>query len=246
MKLDGEQDALVDAVAAANPRTVVVLQTGGPVLMPWAGKVAAIVEAWYPGRAGGEAIANVLTGRINPSGHLPVTFPRSLDQLPWPGEPREGDVVYQEGAAVGYKWFDREGHAPLFAFGHGLSYTRFAFDHLVATRDGDGLVAIVEVSNQGERPGADVVQLYVEGPGWEAPRRLAGFARVELAAGETRRVEIPVDPRLLATWFMGRPGWTHPAGAYTVSVGHSSRELVQSVVVELPPSYLPPDWKPAR
>jgi beta-glucosidase len=245
MQLDGEQDALVAAVAAANPRTVVVLQTGGPVLMPWADEVPAIVEAWYPGRAGGEAIARVLAGEVNPSGHLPVTFPRSLDQLPYPGEPREGDVVYDEGAAVGYKWFDRQGHEPLFPFGHGLSYTRFAFDHLVATREGDGLVAIVEVTNTGDRAGAEVVQLYVEGRGWEAPRRLGGFAKVELAPGEAKQVEIQVDPRLLATWFTGRPGWTHPAGAYTVGVGHSSRELVQSVIVELPPSYLPPEWKPA-
>jgi beta-glucosidase len=244
MQLDGEQDALVAAVAAANPRTVVVLQTGGPVLMPWADSVPAIVAAWYPGRAGGEAVANVLTGEVNPSGHLPVTFPRSLSQLPYPGEPRRGDVVYHEGAAVGYKWFDREGHEPLFAFGHGLSYTRFAFDHLVATRDGDGVVAIVEVTNTGRRAGAEVVQVYVSGQGWEAPRRLGGFARVELQPGETRRVEIPVDPRLLASWFTGRPGWTHAAGAYTVSVGHSSRELAQSVIVELPPSYLEPGWRP--
>jgi beta-glucosidase len=246
MELDGEQDALIEAVAAANPRTVVVLETGGPVLMPWADQVLAIVEAWYPGRAGGEAIARVLTGEVNPSGHLPVTFPKSLDQLPYPGEPRRGDVVYDEGAAVGYKWFDLKGHEPLFPFGHGLSYTRFAFDHLAASRDGEGLVAMVEVTNTGDRPGADVVQVYIGGPGWEAPRRLGGFAKVELAPGEKRRVEIPIDPRLLATWFTGRPGWTRPAGAYTVSVGHSSRELVQSVMVELPPSHLPPGWKPDR
>ncbi len=246
MQLDGEQDALIEAVAAANPRTVVVLETGGPVLMPWAAKVPAIVEAWYPGRAGGEAIARVLTGEVNPSGHLPVTFPKSLDQLPFPGEPRRGDVVYDEGAAVGYKWFDLKGHEPLFPFGHGLSYTRFAFGHLAATRDGDGLVAMVEVTNTGDRPGAEVVQVYVGGPGWEAPRRLGGFAKVELAPGERRRIEISIDPRLLATWFTGRPGWTRPAGAYTVSVGHSSRELVETVMVELPPSHLAPGWKPDR
>jgi beta-glucosidase len=244
MRLDGQQDALIDAVAAANPRTVVVLQTGGPVLMPWAEQVPAIVEAWYPGRVGGEAIANVLTGKVNPSGHLPTTFPASLSQLPYPGEPRKGDVEYSEGAAVGYKWFDREGHAPLFPFGHGLSYTTFVHDHLAVTRDGDGLVAMVEVTNTGARAGADVVQVYVSGLGWEAPRRLGGFAKVSLQPGERRMVEIEVDPRLLGEWYADRPGWTHAAGAYTVTVGYSSRDLGESLHVELPPSHLPPDWKP--
>jgi beta-glucosidase len=243
--LDGEQDALIEAVAGANDNTVVVLETGGPVLMPWAGKVPAILAAWYPGRAGGEAIANVLTGRVNPSGHLPATFPASLDQLPHPEEPHEGDVVYSEGAAVGYKWFDREDHAPLFAFGHGLSYTTFHHDHLVVTREGDGLVAMVEVTNTGEVAGADVVQIYVSGRGWEAPRRLGGFAKVFLQPGEKQTLEIHVDPRLLGEWYPDRPGWTHAAGAYTVTVGHSSRDLGESLLVELPPSHLPPDWRPA-
>ena len=112
------------------------------------------------------------------------------------------------------------------------------------TREGDGLVAMVEVANTGERAGADVVQLYVSGRGWEAPRRLGGFARVWLEPGERKVVEIHVDPRLLGTWFTGRPGWTHAAGAYTVTVGHSSRELGESLIVELPPMHLPPDWRP--
>src|SRR5690606_21527691 len=244
LKLDGEQDALVNATTTANPNTVVVLQTGGPVLMPWADKVPAILAAWYPGRMGGAAIARVLTGAVNPSGHLPATFPRSLDQLPWPDDLRTGDLVYDEGALVGYKWFDAKGHDPLLPFGHGLSYTTFDYDHLVATRGGDGAVAMLEVTNTGEWAGADVVQLYVSGPGWPAPRRLGGFTRVELAAGERRRVEIHVDPRLLGDWYTNRAGWTHAAGAYTVSVGHSSRELTDSVAIELPPSYLPPEWEP--
>ena len=238
------QDALIGAVAAANRNTVVVLQTGGPVLMPWADAVPAIVEAWYPGRMGGAAIARVLTGAVNPSGHLPATFLRALDQLPYPGEPRTGDLAYEEGAAVGYKWFDARGHEPLFPFGHGLSYSEFTFDHLVVTREGEGLVAMVEVTNTGDRAGADVVQLYVSGRGWEAPRRLGGFARVELAPGERKVVEIHVDPRLLGTWYTARPGWTHAAGAYTVTVGHSSRELGEALLVELPPMHLPPEWRP--
>src|SRR5690606_41372975 len=146
------------AVASANPDTVVVLQTGGPILMPWADNVPAIVEAWYPGRMGGAAIARVLTGAVNPGGHLPATFPQPLDPLPGPGKPRTGDLAYPEGALVGYKWFDAKGHVPLFPFGHGLSYTSFDYDHLVATREGDGLVAMVEVTNTGARAGADVVQ----------------------------------------------------------------------------------------
>lgn len=244
LRLDGEQDALIEAVAAANRNTVVVLQTGGPVLMPWAAEVPAIVEAWYPGRMGGAAIARVLTGAVDPSGHLPVTFPRSVDQLPHPGEPRTGDLVYSEGAAVGYKWFDAQDHEPLFPFGHGLSYTRFAFDGLDVSRDGDGLVVHADVRNTGVRAGSDVVQVYVSGEDWDAPRRLGGFARVELAPGETRRVHIPIDPRLLAVWDSARPGWTRAAGTYTVTIGHSSRELAASQAVELPSAHLPPEWRP--
>jgi beta-glucosidase len=244
MALGAGQDALIDAVAEAQPLTAVVLETGGPVLMPWADKIPAIVEAWYPGRMGGAAIARVLSGAVNPSGHLPATFPRSLGQLPYPGEPRHGDVTYSEGAAVGYKWLDREGHWPLVPFGHGLSYSTFTFDHLAVAREGDGLVAMVEVTNTGPRAGADVVQIYVSGPGWEAPQRLGGFAKVELQPGERKMVEIHVDPRLLAEWHTDRPGWTHAAGIYKVTVGHSSRDLGEVLMIELPPMHLPPTWKP--
>jgi beta-glucosidase len=245
MALGEGQDELIEAVALSNPNTVVVLQTGGPVAMPWLLDVPAIVAAWYPGRMGGAAIARVLTGAVNPSGHLPATFPALIEQLPHP-DLRSGDLAYPEGATVGYKWFDARGYEPLFPFGHGLSYTRFEFDHLAVAREGDGLVALVDVHNTGERPGADVVQIYVSGPGFEAPRRLGGFARVELEPGETRRIEINVDPRLLGEWYAGRPGWTRVAGAYTVTVGYSSRDLGESLLVELPPGHLPPDWKPSQ
>jgi beta-glucosidase len=246
LSLGEGQDALIEAVAAANDNTIVVLQTGGPVLMPWANDVPAIIAAWYPGRIGGAAIARVLTGAVNPSGHLPATFPASLDQLPWPGEARTGEITYTEGAAVGYKWFDENGHEPLFPFGHGLSYTTFHHDHLVVAREGDGLVAMVEVTNTGERAGADVVQVYVSGRGWEAPRRLGGFAKVALEPGERKTIEIHIDPRLLAEWYADRPGWTHAAGAYTVAVAHSSRDLGETLVVELPPMHLPRDWRPPQ
>ena len=247
MQLDGDQDALIAAVAAANPHTLVVLETGGPVLMPWAVKVPAIVEAWYPGRMGGAAIANVLTGRVDPSGHLPMTFPKSLDQLPWPGDPRKKAATYAEGAAVGYKWFDAKNLEPLFPFGHGLSYTRFRYSGLKVTRTRRGLVASVTVTNTGERPGGDAVQLYASAPasaGWEAPRRLAGFAKVVLWPGHSTRVRIAVDPRLLAVWDTRTPGWSTAPGAYTLAVGDSARDLGPSARVILPRRHLPPQWKP--
>jgi len=244
LHLDGAQDALIGAVAAANPRTVVVLETGGPVLTPWADKVPGIVEAWYPGRMGGAAIAEVLSGKANPSGQLPMTFPKALDQLPWPGEPRHKEATYSEGAAVGYKWFDARGEQPQFAFGHGLSYTTFAYGKLKVRRSGQGLVASVRVTNIGERAGGDAVQVYVSGKGWEAPRRLGGFTKVVLWPGHSTIVNIPIDPRLLAVWDTATAGWKRAAGSYTVTVGHSSRNLGRSVSLRLPASHLPPGWQP--
>lgn len=243
-RLDGEQDALIAAVAAANPATVVVLQTNGPILLPWADQVPAIVEAWYPGRMGGAAIARVLTGQVNPSGHLPATFPRSLEQLPHPGDPQPGDVVYSEGATVGYKWFDREGHDPLFPFGHGLSYTRFSYGGLAVSRAGEGLVATFTVSNTGPVAGADAAQVYVSGAGWEAPQRLGGFAKVPLQPGESRRVSVAIDPRLLAVWDMANPGWSRAAGSYRVTLAEDSRQPLASVDLALPASHLSPQWRP--
>jgi beta-glucosidase len=247
LRLDGEQDALIDAMAAANKRTVVVLETGGPVLVPWADKVPAILEAWYPGRMGGAAIANVLTGKVNPSGHLPMTFPRSLDQLPYPGEPRKKEATYIEGATVGYKWFDAKGFSPQFPFGHGLSYTRFAYSGLAVTRTDAGVVATVTVTNTGERAGADAVQVYVSPPagaGWEAPKRLAGFAKVMLWPGHSTRVSVSVDPRLLAVWDAKAPGWSRAGGSYTFSAAHSSRDLGKGVSIQLPAERLTPQWRP--
>jgi beta-glucosidase len=223
--LDGEQDALIAAVARANPNTAVVLETGGPVLMPWADKVPAILAAWYPGRAGGEAIANVLTGRVNPSGHLPATFPASLDQLPQPGEPHKGDVEYTEGAAVGYKWFDSKGLEPLFAFGHGLSYTTFAHDHLAVAREGDGLVAMVEVDQhrraRRRRRGAGLRL----GPRLGSPATPRRLRQGVPPAGRAQDRRDPRRPAPARRMVPDRPGWTHAAGAYTVTVGHSSRDL---------------------
>lgn len=245
MALDGNQDALIGAVGAANPNTVVVLETGGPVAMPWIDQVGAVLEAWYPGTAGGKAIANLLFGKADPSGRLPVTFARSVDQLPDPAQPHSGDVVYKEGATVGYKWFDAKGIAPLFPFGHGLSYTRFVSDSLRATAAGGVLTATFSVRNAGARAGASVPQLYVApvAGGWEAPKRLAAFTKVALAPGARKAVTLTVDPRLLATWDEAHHRWHIAGGAYKVMLADSARDIRQTVTVTLPERTLPATWR---
>ncbi|MES2067511.1 MAG: glycoside hydrolase family 3 C-terminal domain-containing protein [Pseudomonadota bacterium] len=245
MALDGNQDALIGAVGAANPNTVVVLETGGPVAMPWIDQVGAVLEAWYPGTAGGKAIANLLFGKANPSGRLPVTFARSVDQLPDPAKPHSGDVVYKEGATVGYKWFDAKGIAPLFPFGHGLSYTRFVSEGLHAATPGGVLTATFTVRNTGARAGASVPQLYVApvAGGWEAPKRLAAFTKVALAPGTRKAVTLTVDPRLLATWDEAHHRWHIAGGAYKVMLADSARDIRQTVTVTLPERTLPATWR---
>src|SRR5438874_10877942 len=234
MKLDGNQDAVIDAVAQANPRTAVVLETNAGVAMPWAARVPAIVEAWYPGRAGGKAIANVLTGNVNPSGHLPTTFAVSDDQLPRPVKPggkTEEEMFplpYTEGATVGYKWFDAKNLQPLFPFGHGLSYTRFELGQPIAGANADGTVTVTfSVRNTGERRGMDVAQVYASpaAGGWEAPKRLAGFRKVDLAPGASRTVSVTIDPRLLATFDDAAQQWRIAPGEYRIAVGESARDL---------------------
>ena len=249
LTLEDDQDALIDVVAAANAKTVVVLETGGPVLMPWLGKVGAVVEAWYPGSEGGAAIARVLTGEVDASGRLPVTFPADLAQLPRPvldGDPKKPDESFPvdytiEGAAVGYKWFDKRGHAPLFAFGHGLSYTSFAYGNLKTESKGGALTVSFDVRNTGKRAGKAVPQVYVspKAGGWEAPQRLAGFSKVELAPGATTKVTLVVDPRLLAVWDEKTHGWSVAAGDYTVTLGASSRDTAAKADVAVAARSLP-------
>jgi beta-glucosidase len=250
LTLADNQDTLIDAVGSANPRTVVVLETGGPVLMPWLPKVGAVVEAWFPGTNGGEAIARVLTGEVNPSGRLPVTFPAGADQLPRPvvdGDPAKPEAFFDvdydiEGAAVGYKWFDQKGHAPLFAFGHGLSYSTFGYSDLKTAVAGDRLTVSFTVTNTGKVAGKDVPQVYVgpkTGAGWEAPRRLAGFRKVDLAPGASTQVSVTVDPRLLATFDSKAKTWNIAAGAYEVSLGASSRDLPVKAEVTVAAARLP-------
>jgi beta-glucosidase len=226
------QDAMIDAVATTNPNTIVVLETGNPTSMPWRDKVRAIVQAWYPGQAGGQAIAEVLTGAVNPSGRLPVTFPESLDQHPRPELPGLGTpwgtpttIHYNEGAEVGYRWFAKKGEKPMFAFGHGLSYTTFDYSDL-KVEGGETITATFTVKNTGKREGADVPQLYLTDTAGDKRMRLLGFERVELKSGKSQKVTITADPRLLAR-FNGKAGkWSIAEGRRQVAVGKSAADLV--------------------
>ncbi len=252
------QDALIDAVSSANTRTVVVLETGGPVLMPWLDRVGAVVQAWYPGQRGGEAIANVLTGKVNPSGRLPVTFPASPLQLPRPEIPGLDllhaaqaakanedklpafDVHYPEGANVGYRWFGLKNEKPLFSFGYGLSYTGFSYSDIEVNRTvgqgrGDKVTVSFVVRNTGNRAGADTPQVYIspegETPGWTI--RLGGWEKVSLAAGEAKRVTVGIDPRLLANYDAGAREWTIASGVYRVSASHQAGDTALTAPVRV-------------
>jgi len=249
LNLPKNQDATIAAVAAANTKTIVVLETGGPVLMPWLKEVGAVVQAWFPGTSGGEAIARVLTGEVDASGRLPVTFPKDVAQLPRPrldGDPKAPETPFDvdytiEGAAVGYKWFDKKGHEPLFPFGYGLSYTSFGYSDLKASEANGVLTVSFSVTNTGTRTGKAVPQVYVspKAGGWEAPKRLAGFKKVELAPGASTVVSLTVDPRLVSVWDDKAHGWSIAAGDYDVALGASSRALSVTSTVTLKAQALP-------
>lgn len=252
MSLADNQDAVIAAVAKANRNSVVVLETGGAVLMPWVDQVPAIVEAWYPGQRGGEAIARVLFGEVDAGGHLPLSFPRSIDQLPRPrpvlpaggmaadaaSNAGSGDasalpaypVDYQEGANVGYRWYAARHETPLFPFGHGLSYAKFRYANARFTGGATPGVTF-DVTNISARPGIAVPQLYATAPG-AAPLQLAGFARRTLAAGETQQVTISADPRVLARWKDGR--WAIAGGRYTLALATDAEHPVANQTVNVP------------
>lgn len=248
LSLPEGQDALIEAVAAANPNTIVVLETGSQVLMPWLNRTAAVLEAWYPGARGGEAIARVLFGDVNPSGRLSVTFPASVDQLPRPVLPGSGtvepdfigkgkpgqtlDIDYGiEGSDVGYRWFARRQAKPLFPFGFGLSYTTFDHGPLTVTA-GTSPTARFTITNTGQLFGADVGQVYLIGTPQGATMRLVGFAKLELKPGERRAADTAMDSRLLAQWKGGR--WHMPAGKYRFALGSSATALGEPVEVVFP------------
>nr|AAF21798.1 beta-glucosidase precursor [Niveispirillum irakense DSM 11586] len=234
LKLPQGQDALIEAVAEANPNAVIVLQTGGPVLMPWKDKVGAIVSAWYSGQKGGEAIADILVGKTNPSGRLPSTFPASADQYPHPEVPgwnlpekQQFDVVYEEGSDVGYRRFAAKGMKPLFPFGHGLSYTTFAYDKL-KVKGGETLEVSFQVTNTGKLQGKDAPQIYLAGANGQKLQRLIGFEKIDLKPGERRTVTIKADPRLLARFDEQGHQWRIDGGDYDVVVGRSATMTVLS------------------
>jgi tetratricopeptide (TPR) repeat protein len=231
LSLPAGQDDLIRKVARVNPRTVVVLQTGGSVLTPWAQQVGALLAAWYPGNRGAEAIANILFGRVNPSGRLPISFPRAEVDLPRPhpaeslADPtkpgvapsRQPVVKLTEGLAVGYRWYDAQKKLPAYEFGYGLSYTTFAYSNLAV----NDLSIAFDLANTGDRAGIEVAQLYVEfPPSATEPRNdwRAGFA--ELAPGERRRVRIAADPYALRVWDMSAGEWRHPPGAIACTSAH--------------------------
>ena len=245
LSLPGNQDELIAAVAAANPRTIVVLETGSAVTMPWVDKVNGVVEAWYPGNRGGTAIARVLFGEVNPSGHLPITFPISETQLPhpiitgqrpdrritWPsGTPTAYDVIYNEGSKVGYRWFEDQKLPSLFPFGHGLSYTSFGFDGFKA-QGGSTVTVSFDVKNTGTRSGKTVAQVYVKPPYAEV--RLIGFAKVDLAPGETKHITLSADPRLLAMFDSDANLWRVAEGDYVVRIGASATDKASSATVHV-------------
>lgn len=234
LSLPGNQDAIVEATVAANPNTIVVLQTGNPVAMPWRDKVKAIVAAWYPGQEGAAAIADVLTGQVNPSGRLPISFPQTMETQPRPAIPSYGTpegtavtVRMNEGSDVGYRWNASKGIKALYPFGHGLSYTRFATTGLKS----DGSTASLTVRNSGDRAGATVVQLYLLARGSETKQRLVAFQRVELTPGSERKVELKIDPRLLADW--NGKGWTIPAGEYHFALGENAETVGPQIRVKM-------------
>jgi len=254
LSLPDKQDALIEAVAAANPHTIVVLETGGAVLMPWIDKVSAVVEAWYPGIRGSEAIANVLFGNVNPSGRLPLTFPRSEADLPHPvhvDQPKIDanhpvqhlagfpglvgtfmkigapfDVNYDEGLKVGYKWYDAEKKPVLFPFGFGLSYTTFGYSGLSMT-PGDSTMVTFTVKNTGKRAATETAQVYVSLPdeAGEPPKRLVGWTRVDLGPGESKQLSVPVSRERFEVFDEASEGWKLVPGKYVLRVGSSSRDL---------------------
>lgn len=257
LSLPGRQNDLIAKVAAANPNTIVVLENGSPVIMPWVGDVGAILAAWYPGSRGAEAVASVLFGDVNPSAKLPITFPKNDADLPHPTivkPPKEsttedGDpdawkkiakglppfqISYDEGLKVGYKWYDAERKDVLFPFGYGLSYTTFSYSNLKLT-SGKSVRLNFNLANTGTREGAEIAEVYAVLPASaaEPPKRLVGWRKVKLAPGESKEVTVEIDPWYLSVFNVDRNAWQLLPGEYTFLVGGSSRSLPLKASVNL-------------
>ncbi len=255
LSLPGNQDALIEQVADANPRTVVVLETGTALVMPWIDKVAGVMEAWYAGSKGADAVANVLFGSVNPSAKLPMTFPLSVADLPHPDlmKPPPGhnagagavlapedakptfSVHYSEGLKVGYKWYDAENKPVLFPFGFGLSYTTYRYSDLKVTEGKEPTVRFT-IKNTGTRAGSEVAEVYVALPASadEPPKRLAGWSKVQLNPGESREVSLSINPRELSIYDVSTDAWKQLPGRYTFMVGGSSKDLPLHQEINLP------------
>jgi len=254
LDLSPDQNKLIETVAAANPNTIVVLETGSPVTMPWIDKVAGVVEAWYPGIRGAEALASILTGAVNPTAKLAITFPKSDADLPHPTllQPPAGSlpdfshlvaddsnifnvlfqplpafqINYDEGLKLGYKWYDAEHKPVLFPFGFGLSYTTYDYSGLSIT-SGETATVSFTVKNTGSRAGTEIAQIYASLPeaAGEPPKRLIGWTRVELAPGESRQVSVPVSRDRLTVYDEPSDSWKLVPGRYVIRVGGSSLDL---------------------
>jgi beta-glucosidase len=247
LSLPDNQDALIERVAAANPRTIVVLETGTAATMPWLGKVSGVVEAWYAGSKGADAVAEILFGDVNPSAKLPMTFPRSEADLPHPQlvMPPKGpqkdktkptfSVNYDEGLKVGYKWYDAENKPVLFPFGYGLSYTTYSYSDLKVNAGGETTTVSFALKNTGSRAGAEIAEVYAALPAsaGEPPKRLVGWSKVELGAGESKEVIVTVAGRYLSIYDENAAGWKVVPGSYTFMVGGSSQDAKLNVKAEL-------------
>ena len=258
--LEPKQNALIEAVAEAQPHTIVVLETGSPALMPWAGKVSGILEAWYPGIRGAEAIASILSGVVNPTGKLAVTFPMADADLPHPrlitpppasevqlkssmtaimAELGAGlppfDTHYDEKLKVGYKWYDAEKKDVLFPFGFGLSYTTYSYSSL-SVQPGESPTVTFTVKNTGQRAGEEIAQVYASLPdaAGEPPKRLVGWAKLPLAAGDSKEATVHINRKMLEVFDEATNSWKLIPGTYTLSAGSSSRDLPLTKTMQLP------------
>jgi beta-glucosidase len=252
LSLPDNQDELIKQVAAANSHTIVVLENGDPILMPWLNRVKAVLESWYPGQRGGEAIANILFGDVNPSGKLPISFPKSEADLPHltipaphtSKEPPSSDLLptsifidanYTEGLKVGYRWYDAENKEPLFPFGFGLSYTSFSYSQLKVT-SGKSVEVSFSVQNTGLRGGAEVAQVYLGLPAsaGEPPKRLVAWEKVQLDPGQSRTVTVSLEPQFMSVFNVEKDAWELLPGDYLVSAGGSSRHTPLTATLHIP------------
>jgi beta-glucosidase len=244
LNLEQCQDELIYKVAQANPNTIVVINSGDPIAMPWIDHVKGIVEMWYPGQDGGRATANILLGKANPGGKLPVTFPKSIEDVPahTPGhKERQPDVIertdssiayFSEGVNQGYRWYEENGIEPLFAFGHGLSYTTFKYSDLNIAKDTEGNVDVkFTLTNTGKVYGSEAPQVYIKRPDHVpegvqfSPKLLGGFVRVDLKAGESKVITIEVDKQRFCYWDVDTDDWAIPEGEREIMVASSSRDI---------------------